>query len=394
MGQAQKKESSLELSEILYSELKLCQAENKSDIYFEIKKIDHLPFGFTSLKLLKNFTAQNQDKINEYIIRNVDSTHWVKLVEHPSFQRRKLQLVSTTDFTFDDNEEYFILSNGKKHGPYDVIEIRAMLEANQILLTDEVSRDNGQTWNKVFKIEGFDRRALKDANELPVLPEDVIHNSQPSNLPEHITNNALSLIAFSKKAKALSSSEKTANTENNINTKEFSVTKILLLFCAIFIGFIGFKVISQLKSPFEENSPTNKIGEQRSSKFDSVETLAPTENIKTTGKRSKLGEDLNSAHINNNARFEQKKLNPIIPKSKILNRKSFMDTQIYNEVSNDYASQSELDSYNNSLDNDSKPYEQDTVASQVSKEVYDDTLQENTNSPEVDNSFEELPLND
>jgi hypothetical protein len=82
---------------------------------------------------------------------------WQDIYEHPFFQRRRPQLLSTEDFPKEINQA-FVLIEGVKHGPYSLNEIDALFEEKELLLTDQVSFDEGASWRKLYEYEEYDRR--------------------------------------------------------------------------------------------------------------------------------------------------------------------------------------------------------------------------------------------
>lgn len=383
MGQALKKVELMNLQDILNVDLETTKSKYPEDMYFEIKKQDHLPFGFCSLNSLKEFVKQHPESTDELIIRNSESTHWIHLYEHPSFQRRKLQLLATDDFSLDDEQEYFILSNGQKHGPYESIQIRAMLESKEILITDEISVDNGSKWHKIYNLENFDRRALKESDELPSLPSSAILNKVKTKLPENSTNNALSLMAFIKGDRSKVNQKETEDMSAITKTStSIPFAKILFLASAIGLSYFAYNVLSNLKSPFKAS--TSKIGEQ-------IET---SDTFNGDNFSSGLGEkvenkNIQERQIHDGGRFEVRELTPI--KINRLPKKSFMDSKVYKDSQNDqgdYRFDAENDRDRQDIQenkyDDSTPIELDPVMQQVSKEVYDETNPENHhNIPEA-----------
>ncbi len=120
-------------------------------------------------------------------IKAYDQENWIHIFEHPLFQRRKPQLVSTQVL---DNEEisYHLLIDGQKHGPYTSFEVNSMIEAKEILVTDEVSIDDGTSWGQLYEIEDFDRRVLKSNEELPNLPKSDIFNKSTDEVKNKLKN--------------------------------------------------------------------------------------------------------------------------------------------------------------------------------------------------------------
>lgn len=387
MGQALKKVEIMNLQDILNVDLETTKSKYPEDMYFEIKKQGHLPFGFCSLNSLKEFVKQHPQSIDELIIRNSESTHWINLYEHPSFQRRKLQLLATDDFSLDDEQEYFILSNGQKHGPYESIQIRAMLESKEILITDEISVDGGSKWHKIYNLENFDRRALKESDELPSLPSSAVLNKVRTKLPENSTNNALSLMAFIKgdrsKVNQKEVDEMSAITKTS---KSIPFAKILFLASAIGLSYFAYNVLSNLKSPFK--ATTSKIGEQIENSNEVPGNF--NEDNFSSGLGEKIeNKNIQQRQIHDGGRFEVRELSPI--KMNRLPKKSFMDSKVYKDSQNDqgdyrYDAENDRDRQDiqeNKYD-DSTPIELDPVMQQVSKEVYDETNPENHhNIPEA-----------
>lgn len=385
MGQALKKVETMNLQDILNIDLEVTRKKYPEDMYFEIKKQDHLPFGFCSLNALRDYVKQNPESIDELIVRNSESTHWIKLFEHPSFQRRKLQLIATDDFSLDDEQDYYILSNGQKHGPYESIQIRAMLESKEILITDEISLDSGSKWHKIYNLENFDRRALKESDELPSLPSSDILNKISTKRPENSTNNALSLMAFIKGDRNKVNAKNIDDIAMTVtrSASSFPIAKILFLLSAVVMSYFAFNVISNLKSPFK--SSVSKIGEQT----DQNDT---GDVFNDDGFSSGLGERIerknNQRQIHDGNRFEAKELTPIrANKTRNLDsapKKSFMDSKVYKdsqETQDDYRFDAENDRDRQDIQehkyDDATPIELDPVMQQVSKEVYDETNPEN-----------------
>ena len=146
---------------------------------------------------LKDFVNDAGLHDSDTKIRNIDEDGWMLLHEHPLFQRRKPALVGTSDINNPDNR-YFLLRNGKKVGPFSNEELLSKIESLEILFTDYVSIDEGQSWGKIYEIEGFERRDLKPS-KLPQMPDKgVLNNSlkDATNAVQKSKDNDQSLVSL------------------------------------------------------------------------------------------------------------------------------------------------------------------------------------------------------
>ncbi len=391
MSEALKKSMSLSLNDIVHKDLHLLKENNANTSIFEIKKIDQIPFGFATQNDLKDFLQQTETQ-PELMIRNIESTHWIMLFEHPAFQRRKPHLVSIDSLSPEDDMEYFILSQGQKSGPFDRMHLQSMFEKKEILLTDMVSTNAGHTWMKLYQVDGFDRRALKESIELPEIPEHIINDSVDNVINIHPIEKTFSGIVGLGKVKLERQKsespdkhqlglEKQQKAESNKSTSMFF--KILLVISLVGITYFAFNIKNQLSSPFQSQAP--QLGEH-SDDFD-AEVLTPSQTSdgyqysppqSSKGARSVIGEQNNPSQINNEDRFNHRKLNPIKPAIK----KSFMETSTFKDQQ-DAPNEAPVDS-NYYYDNTSA-MELDPVRAQVSKENYND--------PELDSGNHNAPRN-
>lgn len=111
------------------------------------------------------------------LVKDAKSTKsWHELYTHPFFQRRRPQLVNQEDVA-SEADFIFLLVEGQKIGPYNLHDVRSLIQEKTILLTDQVSFDQGRTWKKLYQYDEFDRRNL-EASSLPESPGwDVFKNS-------------------------------------------------------------------------------------------------------------------------------------------------------------------------------------------------------------------------
>ena len=135
---------------------------------------------------LKDFVQQETSFNENARIRNFGTKDWISLFNHPFFQRRKPQLIRPVEAESD--EEFFLLEQGQKAGPYSTDEIKKMLESKTALLTDMISIDGGQSWGKIYEIEEFDRRKIDITHNLPVTPEEDVLSSHKEKVAEKVNN--------------------------------------------------------------------------------------------------------------------------------------------------------------------------------------------------------------
>lgn len=351
------------LKDILFSEEDILKNIETRDHIFEIKDSEN-SLGFLSLYDLKAYVFEHEEEAQSYFVRNIDSDEWKNIFEHPYFQRRKPQLVPSDSLLKDDDLEFFILKKGQKMGPYEKHELMEMMNDKEILLTDTVSFNAGHTWLKLYQVDGFDRRVLKESDQLPGMPsEDILQ--RPSENIKNIgeTTDAMTSLAFLGNLKRGKSFERDRDhlyqDEMKKNATTSSIYKWLLVASIVGIIYFLFSIKSQLTSPFI-NSNENSIGEQ-------AEMLAPVEsNESIPTKPTNFG--INDQRRNTAGKFETRQMNPVRP----ANRKSFMETNKFQNSTNSNNIENSVDESSYYYDN-AAPMELDPVRAQISKENYDNS---------------------
>ena len=156
----------ISLQDSLYNEETISKRVHSKEHIFELRLHDaHL--GFVALFDLKTIVTENVEDLSQYEVKNIESDDWRLVYEHPHFQRRKLELISTHNFNHQDEDEngddrdYYLLLKGQKSGPFKRDHLKSMLDTNDLLVTDLVSFNGGHTWNKLYQMEGLDRRNLR-----------------------------------------------------------------------------------------------------------------------------------------------------------------------------------------------------------------------------------------
>ena len=373
------------LKDILFSEEEIVKSVEREHI-FEMKDKEDTSLGFIAVYDLKAYVYENEDEAGEYFVRNIDSKEWSAVFSHPFFQRRKPQLVPLSGLAQDNDQQYYILKNGQKAGPYEKFELLSMMEEKEILLTDMVSTNAGHTWMKLFQVENFDRRVLKESDQLPGVPSQTVLNTSDSTSLHKPETEAISSLAYLSNVKRGKSVERdkveTFKADSTIQSNSSSLYKWLLVGSIIGIAYFGYSLKNQLSSPFKQEAPA--IGEQ-AEMLTPVEMSGRTQPQTNQSATRQLGEKRNFNQVNDTGRsggkFEPRAFQPIRP----IPKKSFMDTSKYQETRNDAPATEDPNYF---YDNTSA-MELDPVRAQVSKENYDNSAAEAEGPiPANDNLFE------
>lgn len=350
------------LKDIIVSEETITANVELREHIFEIKDSEKT-LGFISLYDLKAYVSEHDEEAKNYSIKNIDTDEWKNVYEHPFFQRRKPQLVSLDTLKDADDLEFFILQKGQKTGPYERFELMEKIESREILLSDLASFNGGHTWIKLFQVDGFDRRTLRDNDQLPGMPSSEFLN-RPSEFINNIgeTTDAITSLAFlgnQKKGKTLERERSVSyKDEMNKGASATSTYKWLLIASVLGIIYFLFNIKSHLSSPFGP-TPANPVGEQS-------EMLTPIED--TGSFNDKPYNRPSSNGVNDQRRtgkFETRNLTPIRPAA----RKSFMETKSFKEGTGNAGPNSAEDS-NYYYDNNT-PMELDPIREQISKENFE-----------------------
>ncbi len=156
----------------LMAELELVKApSNWSEItgpFFHLKLPEKSASGPYISSGLKELTEMNLFP-EETMVRDAKNIgDWINIYSHPAFQRRKPQIVGD-DKGLPESRYAFLLVKGQKYGPVSISEIKTLLNEKEILLTDQVTFDEGHTWKKLYEYKELDRRDLEQGH-LPSIP--------------------------------------------------------------------------------------------------------------------------------------------------------------------------------------------------------------------------------
>ena len=135
---------------------------------------DHLNkiFGPFDTASLRDFSIENQHLFENSFLYNLESEKWSEFFAVSQFQRRRPKLVSKDSIT--KTNQFFLMTEGQKDGPYSTDEIKSFLTDGKIITTDQLSINGGKTWIKVYEHHEFDRRAQRSNQELPFVPNQEI----------------------------------------------------------------------------------------------------------------------------------------------------------------------------------------------------------------------------
>ncbi|MDD4972956.1 MAG: hypothetical protein PHY93_01325 [Bacteriovorax sp.] len=353
------------LKDIIVSEEIITANVEMREHIFEIKD-EEKTLGFISLYDLKAYVFEHEEDAKNYYVKNIDSDEWKNIYEHPFFQRRKPQLISSENLKEANDLEFFILQNGQKNGPFEKYKLMEMVEKREILLSDMVSFNGGHVWIKLFQVDGFDRRSLRENAQLPGMPSLEFLN-RPSDSINNIgeTTDAITSLAFlgnQKKGRTLEREREVSyKDEMEKGANSTSIYKWLLIASVFGIVYFLFSIKSHLSSPFGP-SPTSSVGEQ-------AEMLTPIENPTPSYSDKTTNNHPRNNGINDQGRmgkFETRNMNPVRPVA----RKSFMETNKFRDNTGDAVSVPSSEDGNYFYDN-AAPMELDPVRAQISKENFD-----------------------
>jgi len=346
------------LKDILGTEEEITSKVEMREHIFEMKD-GETSLGFISLYDLKAYVFEHEEEAKQYQVRNIDSDEWKNIYEHPYFQRRKPQLISADNLKDADDQEFFVLIKGQKAGPFEKYELSEMVDRKEILLTDMVSFNAGHTWVKLYQVDGFDRRSMRDSSVLPGMPDDdILNKTEAAAAAIGDTTDGFISLAFlgnQKKGRLLErQQENTLDDELKKSAAQSSRYKWLLVASLLGIGYFLYNIKTSLQSPFLDK-PATSVGEQ-------AEMLKPVENFDHQAPTFNSRNDVNDQR--RMGKFETRKMNPVRPAM----RKSFMETSQFKEANSANGDSGEDQNYY--YDN-AAPMELDPVRAQISKENFD-----------------------
>jgi hypothetical protein len=128
-------------------------------------KIDSIVFGPFETESLKHYVGDNEHLFEHAEASLADESNWKPFWESTGFQQKKLQAVSSENY----EGPFWIMDMGLKTGPFSYREIDKKIEMGLLVMTDNLSVDNGENWIKIYQVKGLDRRSFSP-DELPNSP--------------------------------------------------------------------------------------------------------------------------------------------------------------------------------------------------------------------------------
>jgi hypothetical protein len=202
-------------------------------------------------------------------IRNLGTQEWVALFQHPTFQRRKPTLVPNQedlppleeDVVEEKEEEdsgppILILARGHKIGPLSLSLLIKKVGLKEILVTDLISHDQGQTWSKIYEMPEFDRREIGNREGLPHLPSNKVFSGSKLEVIEDLSSDnsendtVFNLVHLGKKQKEESTPvHSTPIQEKSSEGEVFNEKTVSLILIIISLIGIGYFVKAEFFKP-------------------------------------------------------------------------------------------------------------------------------------------------
>lgn len=119
---------------------------------------------------LIQFAHDNQQIMEQVLACSFSQDSWTPFYQNPRFQRRTPKLIKAQ--TLIQSDEFLLLIDGQKQGPFTSAQINEKLDKGEILSSDEASLDKGETWFKIYEHHSFDRRTQKSSSDIPFSPKE------------------------------------------------------------------------------------------------------------------------------------------------------------------------------------------------------------------------------
>lgn len=355
----------LNLSDYLKKQSEIEYIVESREHIFELKENEN-ELGFISLEDLKTVYSNLNFESANIRLRNIDSTEWKLIYEFPYFQRRKPQIVQSTPIINSEEENLYLLVKGQKIGPFSKETLENKLNNKEILLTDLISLNAGHTWQKIYQVNGFDRRNLKENESLPGLPDsnffEVETNEKPKDAEEIEAVTGLAYLGNLKRGKAIErEKEDQLDAVLSKNAQSSNIYRWIFTFSIIGIIYLIYNLNHSLKKTPFENSDESHIGEKRDKN-----TLGESNSDQITPLNTNMFQNNNNNTNNDlrrNAKFDSRQLNPV----RRVSRRPFSSTDKFKNAQGEQPG--EMGTNENYYYNDATPIELDPVRSQVSKET-------------------------
>lgn len=144
-------------------------------------------YGPFDTETLKNESREQFDEFEPIEAYNLATEKWSPFFKVTQFQRRKPKLVPMQSLKTVD--EFYLLVQGVKKGPFTLGEVKGLVKEKKIPLNIQTSIDKGESWIKLFEHHEFDRRLLKNKEDLPFSPNQDVFENETKNLKSYLEKN-------------------------------------------------------------------------------------------------------------------------------------------------------------------------------------------------------------
>lgn len=346
-----------------------------------LKKDDQY-IGQLSAAKVRSLFVLYETECKQLMVKKSNEEEYVPLFQHSLFQRRRPQLVSSSQLSKETVESLMVLKNGIKQGPYTIDELKELVHECQILPTDYLSIDHGETWTKIFSYEEFDRRNYIQT-ELPSTPEqEVLNKNSKAMSSEHFETEALTGLAYLGNLRSGKSREQAkkhyegdVTNPSMTNPMKNDVDQFHYFWVGLF--FISFAGIIMVLLTWNSSRP--KLEAQQSSQ---PQAISQQEKVQQKLMEARSGQTppppkLTGQPVINNNRAPSGESLENVPTPRVQRlqnraqaaRTSLAESRGAKEAFADRAFENEADDY--VYDNGDGPYEQDPVRSRVSRQTLD-----------------------
>lgn len=223
---------------------------------------------------LKSYLGKSKIGQSKAEIKSLAEKDWKPLFEHPVLQKRKPQLVSSDELKSENQEDFFVLKNGRKFGPFRFEQIEEKIKIQQILFTDLISVDGGENWAKIHEITSFDRRRKRES-DLPPPPLEKIFKDGTKRQKEKLksggkSGEAEAMAILAKFGVKKSDDQGPENfEEENENKADLSFKKFVGLFILGLLIFGGFFLVKKfaLNEKTKVQAPKSRRSEKTKKLF-------------------------------------------------------------------------------------------------------------------------------
>ena len=249
------------------------------------------PFWVETLK--KQIESGSPLFTSEIQIRALGTEQWFNLFNHPTFQRRQEEARTPApeetrtppqqeaqEDGEQEDDEFYILAKGQKVGPINLKTLREKVITHEILVTDLISHDDGETWSKIFEMPEFDRRTVGHRDHLPHLPQDNIFRGSKKEVLDNLKDGdregdtIFNLVHLGRKKNEEEAPIQTTPIVEKEDDEEFfsekTISMILIIISLIGIGyfvkaefFSPKKRITKRSRPIKRERPAPKRVERK-----------------------------------------------------------------------------------------------------------------------------------